>query len=70
MSEQETGKRIVPEDQTAGHETDSSKTDQHPPRPGRSDYNEGATETNVAGQGADQLTDADRKRLDKSNEGQ
>ena len=63
MSGQGEGGHVVPENQTAGHETDSSKTNQHPPRPGQEDFNEGHTETNVAGQGADQLTDADRERL-------
>lgn len=54
---------ITPENQTHGHETDSAEQNQPPPHGREERYGEGATEDNVAGQGADQLTDADRARL-------
>ncbi len=57
------GGGVVPENQAVGDKTDSSETNRHPPRPGQGDFQEGHTEPNVAGQSADQLTDADRERL-------
>jgi hypothetical protein len=63
MTGQDAGGRVIPENQVVGDKTDSSQTNQNPPRPGQDDFNEGHTEPNVAGQSADQLTDADRERL-------
>ena len=63
MAGQEKRATVIPENQAVGDKIDSSKTNQHPPRPGQGDFDEGHTEPNVAGQGADQLTDADRERL-------
>ena len=64
MSEQASGGGVIPENQTADGKTDSSKTNQNPPRAGQEDYEEGRSEQGVAGQGAGQLTDADRERLE------
>ena len=64
MSEQKRAGWIVPENQTSGHNTDSSKTNRNPPGAGEEHFEEGRSQPGVAGQGADQLTDADRARLE------
>ena len=64
MSEQKRAGWIVPENQTSGHHTDSSKTNPTRPGAGEEQFEEGRSQPGVAGQGADQLTDADRARLE------
>ena len=64
MSEQRKAGWIVPENQTSGHHTDSSKTNRNPPGAGEEQFEEGRSQPGMAGQGADQLTDADRARLE------
>lgn len=68
MSEQGTGRGAVPENPNAGHDAGATKADQSATRPAQGATEEGATESNVAGQGADQLTDADRERLKRTEE--
>jgi hypothetical protein len=64
MSGQKSAGWIVPENQTSGHQTDSSKTNKNPPGAGEENYEEGRSQPGVAGQGADQLTETDRARLE------
>ncbi len=64
MSEQRGAGGVVPENQVVGDKTDSSVTNQNPPRPGQDDFTDGRSETNVAGQGAGQVTEKDRARLE------
>lgn len=64
MSEQDKGRAVIPENQFAGDKTDSSVTNQHPPRPGQGDVQDKGPEPKVAGQGMNQLTESDKKRLE------
>lgn len=63
MSGQKETRQGGPDGGTNAHEADSSRGKQAPSRPVEEQYEEGRTEDNVAGQGAGQLTDADRERL-------
>jgi hypothetical protein len=64
MAEQGTGAKVIPENQAVGDKTDSSVTNQHPPRPGQADVRDEGPESKVAGQGMGQLTEADKDRLE------
>ena len=64
MSEQGAGAKVIPENQVAGDKTDSSVTNQHPPRPGQGDVRDEGPESKVAGQGMGQLTETDKARLE------
>ncbi len=65
MSEEATGTRVIPENQVVGDKTDSTVTNQHPPRAGQGEVvqNEGP-ESKVAGQDMGQLTERDKERLE------